>query len=71
MEAEENLENDDIDEILIADAADCGQDPNRPTKSRKDTGNYEYEESTEEEDENAGDLFSLGASKKKKDDNAE
>lgn len=67
MEADGNLEDDyDVDEIPQMNAADCGNDPNKPTKSRKDTGNYEYEESTEEEEEKA-DLFSLGAMKKKKD----
>ena len=56
----------EIDYIPHIHATDCVVDPNKSTQSRKHHGNYEYEESTEEEDENAGDLFGLGATKKKK-----
>lgn len=73
LEADENLEQ-DADDIPQKDG-DVGIDPNKPTKSRKDTGNYEYESSSEEEDENSGNLFSvsldMGASKKKDDEKAE
>ena len=57
MEPEANLD-DGYDNIPVMSSKDLGLDPNKPTKSRKDTGNYEYESSTEEEEDGSG-LFGV------------
>ena len=53
-----NLEE-EYDNIPVMDSKLCGLDPYKPTKSRKDTGNYEYESSTDEEDVGSDNLFGV------------